>query len=88
MLNMSIDDYRSCLGISYGKRFAVLDSGHMGIVPGHSEDSDVVIVILGCSLPLVVRKGSSGTTLVGESYVHGVTNGEALNNTPEMLELL
>jgi hypothetical protein len=88
MLNMAIEDYRSCLGISYGKRFAILDSGHIGIVPGHSEVSDVVVVISGCSLPLVVRKGSSGTILVGESYVHGVTNGEALNSTPEILKLL
>jgi hypothetical protein len=88
MLNMSTEDYRSCLGISYGKRFAILDNGHMGIVPGHSEVSDVVVVILGCSLPLVMRKGSSGTALVGESYIHGVTNGEILNSTPEIMKLI
>jgi hypothetical protein len=88
MLNMAIEDYRSCLQISYGKRFAILDSGHIGVVPGHSKVSDSVLVALGCSVPLVVRKDSSGTTLVGESYIHGVMDGEALSGTQETFRLI
>jgi hypothetical protein len=88
MLNMAIEDYRSCLQISYGKRFAILDSGHIGVVPGHSKVSDAVLVAMGCSVPLVVRKVSSGTTLVGESYIHGVMDGEALSGTQETFRLI
>jgi hypothetical protein len=88
MLNMAIEDYRSCLQISYGKRFAILESGHIGVVPGHSKVSDAVLVALGCSVPLVVRKDSSGTTLVGESYIHGVMDGEALSGTQETFRLI
>lgn len=87
MLNMSAEGYRSCLLISFGKRFAILDSGHVGIIPGNARVSDAVFVALGCSVPLVVRKESSGSVLVGECYVHGAMNGEALQGTPEMLTL-
>jgi hypothetical protein len=88
MLNMTTEDYQSCLQISYGKRFAILDSGHMGIVPGYSEVSDAIFVGLGCSVPLVVRKDSIRTTLVGESYIHGAMDGEALNGTSMILKLM
>jgi hypothetical protein len=85
---MTVEDYRSCLQISYGQRFSILDSGHIGIVPGYSKVSDAVFVVLGCSVPLVMRQDSIGKTLVGESYIHGAMNGESLDGTPQMLKLV
>ncbi|KAF2123036.1 heterokaryon incompatibility protein-domain-containing protein [Lophiotrema nucula] len=88
MLNITNEDYRSCLQISYGKRFALLDSGHIGIVPGHSIVGDSVVVVVGCSMPLVVQKSATKTTFVGECYVHGAMNGEAMVGRRTSLVLL
>jgi hypothetical protein len=40
---------------------------------------DVVAVLFGCSVPVILRprKGADGYELIGETFVHGITNGEA-----------
>lgn len=39
-----------------------------------------VYILHGCSVPLILRKQSDGQTLlVGEAYIHGIMDGEALN---------
>lgn len=87
MLNMTNNAFRSRLEVSWGKRFAVLDSGFIGIVPSESKAGDMVYVFMGCSLPLIVRKGnSSHHILVGESYFHGVTEGQLVDRHQEVLE--
>lgn len=82
ILNMTQDAFRSCIEICWGKRIAILDSGFIGLVPGESDKGDAVYIFIGCSLPLVVRKiNSSYHRMVGESYFHGVTEGELIDDT-------
>jgi hypothetical protein len=81
ILNMTQDAFRSCIEICWGKRLAILNSGFIGLVPGESNMGDAVYVFMGCSLPLVVRKiNSSYHRMVGESYFHGVTEGELMDD--------
>lgn len=61
-------------------------SGRLALLPAGTETGDLVCVLLGCSVPVVLRaqesKGSSNLVLVGECYVHGIMDGEALEYPP------
>jgi hypothetical protein len=41
---------------TYLSRFAILSSGHMGMVPDASQIGDNVCVLLSCSTPMALRK--------------------------------
>jgi hypothetical protein len=79
MLNMTVDGFRASLEVCWGKRLAVLDSGHIGIVHQHSIIGDMAAVVLGCTMPLILRHiDSSRGSFICESYFHGVMDGEVL----------
>jgi hypothetical protein len=56
----------------------------MGLVPSETLVGDCVSVLTGTEVPFILRKPSSFRgkfrrfLLVGESYIHGLMNGEAL----------
>jgi len=71
-----------------GRRFMLTERGYMGWAPdnilGNSDQQtrrgDLVCIVPGCSVPLVLRPSSSGDRyqVVGEAYVEGFMDGEAL----------
>ncbi|KAK0751844.1 heterokaryon incompatibility protein-domain-containing protein [Schizothecium vesticola] len=66
---------------SMGKRLMVTNTGLVGMAPKRAEKGDVVCILLGCSIPLVLRPSPSGAntfTLVGECYLDEYMNGEIL----------
>ncbi|KAK1829991.1 heterokaryon incompatibility protein-domain-containing protein [Podospora conica] len=65
---------------SMGRRLMVTDTGLVGMAPKRAQKGDVVCVLLGCSIPLVLRPSPGGATftLVGECYLDGYMNGEIL----------
>jgi ankyrin repeat protein len=55
--------------------------GYVGIAPSRTSQGDVICVLLGCSVPVILRKMhqiGNCYELIGESYVHGIMDGEAL----------
>ncbi|RYP30972.1 hypothetical protein DL767_005979 [Monosporascus sp. MG133] len=57
----------------------VLERGYIGLGPRDTRVGDLVHVILGCELPTVLRPiPGKGFAVIGESYVHGIMEGEAL----------
>jgi hypothetical protein len=62
------------------RKFAVLDSGYIALVPIYTEVANMVYVLPGASVPFVFRKQSDHFVLVGECYVQGIMHGEALEN--------
>jgi hypothetical protein len=79
MLNMTVEEYRACLQVSWGKRLAVLHSGHIGIVPQNATLGDTLVIALGCTMPLVLRPQNTRVSrFIGESYFHGVMGGELM----------
>ena len=68
-----------------GWKFAIFAGGYVGMVPITAQKSDLVVIIAGARAPYVVRR-VPGTcnpfryNLVGECYVHGIMQGELLNN--------
>ena len=63
------------------RRFFVTDDGYMGLAPGEAGEGDRVTIVYGCSTPVLLR-GVTGLgarwRLVGECYVYGLMDGEAV----------
>lgn len=76
-----------CLTTCAGRRFAVTDDGKIGVVPACAKPGDGIAVILGVSVPFVVRPTQylNDWQLIGDCYIHGIMNGEALKvSDPDM----
>lgn len=67
-----------------GRRFFISSQGLMGLASENAQVNDQIWVLNGGNVPLVIRPllyqhdGSPGNefTFVGDSYVHGIMNGE------------
>lgn len=56
----------------------VTQSGYIGLGPLTMQPTDMICVLLGCSVPVVIRKESLNRhVLIGECYMHGIMDGEA-----------
>ncbi|TVY78509.1 hypothetical protein LSUE1_G007190, partial [Lachnellula suecica] len=60
------------------RRFFVSKSGMLGLAPWNAVEGDLLCVLLGCRFPVVLRRVEGGYILVGEVYVDGFMDGEAL----------
>lgn len=51
-----------------------------GLAPKEAEEGDLVCILLGCTVPVILRpiEDLGLYKLVGEAYVHGVMDGEAM----------
>ncbi|KAK2006747.1 HET-domain-containing protein, partial [Colletotrichum eremochloae] len=55
-----------------------------GLCPPDSRKDDLICILFGCSVPVILRKAPDGCmTLVGEVYVHGKMDGEAVEEFEE-----
>ncbi|KAI0872198.1 heterokaryon incompatibility protein-domain-containing protein [Hypoxylon argillaceum] len=66
------------------------DDEFFGLGPPHMEKGDIICILFGCSVPVVLRRISAMRRevrhqLVGEVYVHGQMDGEAVNDFDEGL---
>ncbi|KAE9368056.1 HET-domain-containing protein [Stipitochalara longipes BDJ] len=53
--------------------------GYIGLAPASAIPGDIVCVIFGAIVPYILRRVSDkGFELVGEAYVHGIMDGEAI----------
>ena len=51
----------------------------MGLIPGATLQGDLIAIFLGAGTPFVLGKSDAGVhVFVGECYIHGIMNGEAL----------
>lgn len=80
--------YQICEALS-GRRFAITDTGYMSLVPSCAEVGDAVAILFGFKTPFTIRIiGECGqgedvekrvyAQLVGDAYMHGVMEGEAV----------
>ena len=68
------------------RTFAVTECS-LGWVPLIAQEGDVVCILLGCSVPVILRPSttSSGFRFVGECYIHGLMEGEYMQVVSERL---
>ena len=60
------------------RKFAVTRGGYFVMGPDGMEEGDAVVVLYGGRTPFVMREVEGGWVLLGECYVHGLMDGEAL----------
>jgi hypothetical protein len=62
------------------RRLITTESGHVGMGPSRVQKGDKICVLLGCSIPLVLRVRNDATSyeVIGEYYLDGFMDGEAL----------
>ncbi|SCO50303.1 related to heterokaryon incompatibility protein het-6 [Fusarium fujikuroi] len=83
--------FKDVVACANGRRWCVTKSGHMGFVPPRSMPDDLICLIYGTQTPYVLRQNfSQGSndlkrtyTLIGECYMHGMMDGEALQGQIE-----
>jgi hypothetical protein len=67
------------------RQFAVTEEGRLALVLPETEPGDIICVFLGAKTPHVLRRVDNSTAaesyrLVGEAYVHGFMDGEAVRD--------
>jgi hypothetical protein len=72
-------DYYRVMNATANKRRAfVLQEGYIGLGPQSLQEGDMVWVFPGASLPFLLRPLHQGYELLGEAYVHGLTQESLL----------
>lgn len=76
--------FMSCMARSLDdRRFFWSQRGYMGLAPPSAQVGDKVCVLVGCGIPFILREKTSYYQFVGESYVHGIMNGEIMEHVEE-----
>jgi hypothetical protein len=81
--SLVVDFLQRVQSVIWNRKFLVSqDKGWVGLAPMAAQAGDVICVLYGCSVPVVLRPqsedGRSFFQLVGECYVHGIMDGEAV----------
>jgi hypothetical protein len=58
------------------RRMARTTKGYIGLVPKDAQPGDCIVLLMGVSVPVVLRPSGQRWKLMGESYVEGIMNGE------------
>ena len=69
--------------VGLNRKLITTEGGYVGLALETVEQGDAMAVLLGCSMPIVLRKveGEDGDVrwrVIGECYVHGFMHGEAM----------
>lgn len=58
-------------------------NGYLGLGPDGIASGDLVVILLGASVPLVLRQQEGAVhEVVGDAYVHGIMDGEFMDSCP------
>jgi hypothetical protein len=71
---------------TFRRKLFVTTKGYLGIGEDHSRPGDIVAILMGGQLPFILRKSGGYHALIGEAYVDGFVDGEAMER-PEAREM-
>ena len=63
---------------TWNRRLFVTAKGYMGIAPATAEPGDAVCILFGSQTPMVLREEGDHWLFVGQAYIQGIMDGEAL----------
>jgi hypothetical protein len=66
---------------AFYSRFAITKTGYFALVPPTTRVGDQVGLFKGGKVPLIVRQEDNQSRLVGESYIHGIMQGEVFDES-------
>ena len=71
----------SCL---FGRKFFISEQGSMGLCPENYQKGDIIVILLGCAVPLLLRPHDEGDYgLVGDVYLNGYMYGKGIDELNE-----
>jgi hypothetical protein len=50
----------------------------MGLVPPNSAEGDIICPFFGMATPFIVRREENGFIVIGDCYIQGLIDGEAM----------
>ncbi|KAF2624288.1 hypothetical protein BU25DRAFT_413549 [Macroventuria anomochaeta] len=75
-----LEGLRTC---TWNRRLVEISTGNWGLAPLSTRRRDIVCILMGCSLPVVLRPKGDLFTIVGAAYMHGMSDGEAMEGLRE-----
>jgi hypothetical protein len=60
------------------RKFCISEKGYMALVPAETEAGDLICLLLGGQMPFVLRQRGDEFCILGACYVHGIMDGEAM----------
>jgi hypothetical protein len=64
-------------------RLSVTQKGYLGWTVERASAGDSIAILLGCSVPVVLRPGpEGGWYVVGDAIIYGIMDGEAFADLP------
>jgi hypothetical protein len=66
------------------RRGMITDTGCFGLIPMDADVGDVVAVLTGGRVPIILRPEGGYYTVVGDAYVHGIMDGQAMHDVKEL----
>jgi hypothetical protein len=82
--SLFVDFLQRVQSVIWTRKFLVSKKrNYIGLAPKPAQVGDLICILFGCTVPVVLRrcedeKGAAYFQLVGESYVHGIMDGEAV----------
>lgn len=73
---------------NFYRKFVVTSKGYVGVTHAQSRVEDSIVLLRGCTIPMILRRREGGWRVVGEAYVHGIMDGEAWREREEELETI
>ncbi|CAG8972717.1 hypothetical protein HYALB_00008632 [Hymenoscyphus albidus] len=70
--------FRTVVANLIGRRLITTQTGHVGMAPATIELADKIYILVGSSMPVVLRPSGEYYEVVGECYVDGFMKGEAM----------
>ncbi|KAK3170323.1 hypothetical protein OEA41_009710 [Lepraria neglecta] len=71
--------YQAALGyVAPNRKFLTTTKGLIGLGPHSMQPGDLICIMSGGRVPYVLRKEGGHCRLIGESYVHGLMEGQAI----------
>ncbi|KAK3299463.1 heterokaryon incompatibility protein-domain-containing protein [Chaetomium fimeti] len=65
-----------------GRTLFATKGGRLGLGPENLQTGDVVTILLGTPVPIVLRPAANCFTYVGDTYVHGIMDGQCMEGDP------
>ena len=78
--------YQALQGLAHGRVMILTRRGFLGIAPWGTMVGDSVCVLLGVPMPVILRSDFSFFKFVGECYLHGIMNGEVMQDESVSIE--
>jgi hypothetical protein len=71
-----------------GRRVVITRNGYIGIGRSYTRHGDIIAIVPGCSVPLALRRLGDGFIVIGDCYIHGIMNGEAVADSQKANSML